>query len=140
MSWQGIMNDAPTAASMTSVGCANPFLLHPPTRKQILIHVYLSPVALQFGANDLQEASGSRPVQDTVIEGETEVHHVPDGNGVILRHNGPLDHSVHAQDASMGLINNGYRYNCTKDARIVHNKRATLHILHGQLVAAGTLR
>ena len=40
----------------------------------------------------------------------------------------------------MRLVDNRHRYNCTKYARIVHNKGASLHILDGQFIDACSLR
>src|SRR5437660_6861359 len=96
-----------------------------------LIDVDFPPVALQFGAHSLQEASRARSVEQAVVEGKTEIHHRTYRDGIVLHHHRSFHHSVHTQNACMGLVDNRYRYNCTKDAWIIHDKRTILHILNG---------
>src|SRR5205085_2437197 len=69
----------------------------------------------------------------------TQVHHIAYSNGIVLCYNGSLHDGIHAKNACMRLIDDWYRYNCTKDAWIIHNKRTVLHILDSQFVAASTL-
>ena len=47
---------------------------------------------------------------------------------VIFNHDGPFHDRIHADNASMGLINNRHGYNCTKYARIIHHKSTVLQI------------
>src|SRR5512135_1873214 len=74
-----------------------------------------------------------------MVERETQVHHMADRNSIILGYNRPLHYCIHTQNARVRLVNNGYRYNCTKDTRIIHDKGAALHILNGELIRTSTL-
>jgi len=96
-------------------------------------------MALQFCADGLQEAAGARAIQDAMIEGEAQVHHGTHGYGIVFDNYWPFDYSVHAQNASMGLIDYWYRDYCTKCTGIIHNEGAILHVLDGELIGTSSL-
>src|SRR5689334_6092418 len=89
-----------------------------------LIHVDLSSVTLQFCAHGLQESSSARAIHNTVIKGQTEIHHVADGNRIILSYHWPLDYRIHTQNTCMRLVDNRHRDNRAESARIIYHKGA----------------
>src|SRR5207248_11595424 len=78
-----------------------------------LIHVDFASVALQFGAYGLQEAACARAIEDAMVEREAQVHHVTYGDGIVLDDDRAFDDCIHAQYASMWLVDNRHRDNCT---------------------------
>src|SRR5256885_3196101 len=71
-----------------------------------LIYVDFASVALQFGAHGLQEAACARAIEDAMVEREAQVHHVTHGDGVVLDDDWAFDDGIHAQYASVRLVNN----------------------------------
>src|SRR5437763_684010 len=71
-----------------------------------LIYVDFASVALQFGAHGLQEAACARAIEDAMVEREAQVHHVTHGDGVVLDDDWAFDDCIHAQYASMWLVDN----------------------------------
>src|SRR5579875_3361396 len=130
----GSLHPEPGRTPLWNDGCHNLFPL-----PEDLIHVDFGAIALQFCTYRLQKTACSRAIEQAMVEGETEIHHVTDSNGIVLSDHWPLHHRIHTQNAGIGLVNNGHRYDCAEDTGIVHDKGATLHILEGELIGAGTL-
>ena len=69
-----------------------------------LVEVDLGAVAFEAALDGAKELRGGQSIKDAVIEGERHVHHVADGNGVVLNDDGSLNHAIHRQNARVGLI------------------------------------
>src|ERR1051326_2324770 len=102
----------------------------------LLENVDLRAIAFQTAIDEAQEARRAQAIVDAVVEREANKHHRANGNGIILNDDGPLDCCIHAQDARVRLIDDGYGDDGAKDARVVDCEGRALHILRGQLVGA----
>ena len=100
----------------------------------------LSPV-FQRIFDHFQEAVGAFAVQDAVIEDERQVDHGPDGNGIITgsigHHHGAFLHRARAQDAGLGLHDDGRGKERAAGAVIGQGKSAAFNLIGQELFAAG---
>ena len=74
-----------------------------------------------------------------MVEGQAQVHHPADGDGVV-EDNGTLLHRLGGQDASLGVVDDRPAEDAAQGAGVVHGERAALHVLQPQGSAARPIR
>ena len=71
-----------------------------------------------------------------MVEGEGEIDHRPDGNGVVADDGALLDCS-HAENRDLGLMDDGRPEQAAEAARIGEGECPALDLLHAQALRAG---
>ena len=79
--------------------CHELFTSHPVS----LTDVTLRPVTLQPTFDGVQESEGGPAVEDAVVEGDLQVHHALDGDGVVY-HDRALDYRLGLEDGRLRVI------------------------------------
>ena len=83
-----------------------------------------------------EESDGLATVENTVVVGQSKVHHGADldlavnGDGLVLD-------GVQAEDGSLGQVDDGGAHEGAEDAAVGDGEGATSHVLDGELVVAG---
>src|SRR5215210_984438 len=81
-----------------------------PARHRALCLTYsaLRPVGLQPLLDGVQKLEGGAAVEDAVVEGDLQVHHAPDGDGIVYD-DGTLDDGFRGEDRRLRVVDDGRR-------------------------------
>ena len=85
-----------------------------------------------------EECDSFTTIDETVIVGESDVHHGADDD-LSVPHHGPLEHAVHAEDGGLGWVDDGSSEQGAKHSAVTDGEGASVHVLHSQLVILGFL-
>ncbi|KAF1856457.1 hypothetical protein Lal_00048580, partial [Lupinus albus] len=85
-----------------------------------------------------QEADGFLAIDQTVIVGQSQVHHRADDHLAVYRH-GTLDDVVHAEDGGLRRVDDRGRHHRAEGTAVGDGEGATGHLVDGQLALTGLL-
>src|SRR5215210_4705673 len=96
----------------------------------------LRPISLQALLDGVQELEGGSAVEDAVVEGDLEVHHAADGDGVFY-HDGAFDDGFRGEDRRLRVIDDGRRDHAAEGAGVVDGEGSVRDVCGAELAAAG---
>src|SRR5438128_3987271 len=94
---------------------------------------------LEIVPDVLNEGGPDVPVDDAVVEGAGEVHHVPDHNLVVPDH-GPLLDLVDPEDCDLGPVDDRRRQDAALLAEGRDRERGALDLCEGEFLVARRIR
>ena len=83
----------------------------------------LQSVRFQSSLNSVEESEGGSAVEDAVVEGDLEVHHAADGDGVV-EDDGAFDYRFGGEDRRLRVVDDGSLDHASQRARVVDGKGA----------------
>src|SRR5919107_540613 len=92
----------------------------------------LRAVCFEAAFDRVEEAQCRPAIEDTVVEGDLQVHHAPDGYGVVHDYR-PLDDRLRREYRRLRVVDDGLRDHGAQRARIVHRKRAAGDVVGREL-------
>src|ERR671916_2035511 len=96
----------------------------------------LGPVAFEAALDGVQEPEGGAAVEDAVVEGDLEVHHAPDGDGVVDHHRA-LDDGLGLEDGGLRVVDDRGGGDAAQGSGIVDGERAAGEVVRGEVAAPG---
>src|SRR5215208_2930575 len=98
----------------------------------------LRAVGLQASLDGVEESEGGSAVEDAVVEGDFEVHHAADGDGVV-EDDGAFDYGFGGEDGRLRVIDNGRRDHAPQRARVIDGEGAARDVFRAEFSGAGAL-
>src|SRR5215212_341321 len=98
----------------------------------------LRAVGLQASLDGVEESEGGSAVEDAVVEGDFEVHHAADGDGVV-EDDGAFDYGFGGEDGRLRVIDNGRRDHASERARVIDGEGAARDVFRAEFSGAGAL-
>src|SRR5215216_614639 len=95
-------------------------------------------VSLQTPLDGVEEAEGSPAVEDAVVEGDLQVHHAPDGDGVV-HDDRPLDDCFGREYRRLRVVDYRRRDHGTKGTRVVDREGAAGDVVGRELAVSRLL-
>lgn len=80
--------------------------------------------------DSLQEQNCILTIKETMVIGQSQVHH-RSGHNLAVPNNWALDNGVHAQNSTLGRVQNGGSHQWTESASVGNGEGSTLHIFDG---------
>src|SRR5215210_4723416 len=102
----------------------------------LLAYSALRPISLQALLDGVQELEGGSAVEDAVVEGDLEVHHAADGDGVFY-HDGAFDDGFRGEDRRLRVIDDGRRDHAAEGAGVVDGEGSVRDVCGAELADAG---
>src|SRR5215210_4717688 len=97
----------------------------------------LRPVSLEPALDGVQELERGAAVEDTVVEGDLQVHHAAHGDGIVY-HDRTLDDRFRGEDRRLRVVDDRCRDHTTESARIVDGEGAARNVFGAKPAGAGS--
>src|SRR5918994_791792 len=95
-------------------------------------------MCLQSPLDGAQESEGGSAVEDAVVEGDLEVHHAADGDGVV-DDDGAFDYRFCGEDRRLRVVDDGRRDHASERARVIDGEGAARDVFRAEFSGAGAL-
>src|SRR5215212_3119778 len=101
-----------------------------------LAYLAFRPVSLEPALDGVQELERGAAVEDAVVEGDLQVHHAADGDGVV-NDDRTLDDRFGREDRRLRVVDNGRGDHASQGAGVVDGEGATRDVIGAEPASAG---